>query len=73
MKGSKPFRTSKKKVAISFINKIENNNINNIEPIIPKKGFVPPGFNQINKNINIINNERDEELIKNEIIEEFEE
>lgn len=71
MKGAKPFRTSKKKIPISFINKKENNNNNDIEPIIPKQGFVPPGINQVENNINVINDNRDEEFIKNEILDEF--
>lgn len=75
MKGSKPFRTSKKKVSINFIIKKENNYNNEIEPIIPKQGFIPAGINKMNNNINLINNNnnKDEELMKNEILEEFEE
>ena len=47
--------------------------MNYTEPIIPKSGYIPPGVNRNNNNsINIINNIKSEEEIKNEIIEEFE-
>lgn len=57
---------------ISFISKKINDNNNNIEPIIPKKGYVPPGI-QINNIINEINDNKEDIQIRNNIIEEFEE
>ena len=45
-KGSKPFRTSKNKCPIGYFKKF--NGGNDVEPLIPKVGFIPPGINSNN-------------------------
>ena len=70
-KGSKPFRTSKNKCPIEYFKKF--NNGNDVEPLIPKVGFIPPGI----KTNNIQNAENEDinniEFGNNQILDEMNE
>lgn len=71
-KGSKPFRISKNKKPITFLNKVVNNN--EIEPNIPKEGYVPVEIREEKQNNNILNENNNIYLInQEEILNEMEE